>query len=128
MTPSPQLRALGGDVRILCALIDALIAGCETFEEAWSHRLTQTAILIESDKHEGWNLDVAARTMRQWGAKDQEGIYAAAGLTKRQREVAFMYYDRQLETIEIGKYLRLDAHTVRVHLQNADERLRRLAA
>ena len=121
MTYSPQLRALGPTIRLLAAFIDAWA------DHNWG--IWETALLVESDDREtGWNEDLTARTMRQWGAKDQHGIYAAAGLTKRQTEVAFMYFDRLLEPSEIGKYLKLDAHTVRVHLQAAEERLRRLAA
>ena len=128
MSVSPQLRALGSEARILAALIDAFIAGCVYVDEAWEHRLVKTQILVESGTREGFNEDQAARTLKQWGVVDQYGVYLLAGLTKRQTEVAFMYYDRQLEPSEISKYLRIDAHTVRVHLQAVDERLRRLAA
>ena len=127
MSLSPQLRALGPGIRILNALIDALILGAE-LEDMWDHPLVKTAILVESGTREGFNEDSAARTLKSWGVVDQHGVYLIAGLTKRQREVAFMFFDRQLEPNEIGKYLGLDAHTVRVHLQAAEERLRRLAA
>ena len=127
MSYSPQLRALGPGIRILNALIDALILGAE-LEDMWDHPLVKTAIKIESGNRDGFNEDSAARTLKSWGVVDQHGVYVLAGLTKRQREVAFMFFDRQLEPNEIGKYLGLDAHTVRVHLQAAEERLRRLAA
>ena len=128
MATSPQLRALGPDVRILAALLDAFIAGCEYIEDAWNHRLVRTAILAESGRREGFNEDQTTRTMRLWGAKDQHGIYNAAGLTKAEAEVAFLHFDRQLESQEIGKLLNRSAVTVRVQLHKAGERLRRLAA
>ena len=116
---SPQLRAYPL-FRMLSVFIDAWA------DHNWS--LWDTQLIIEGDRELGWNEDNTSRQLKQWGAKDQHGIYQAAGLTKRQTECAFMFYDRQLEPSEIGKYLRLDAHTVRVHLQAAEERLRRLAA
>lgn len=120
MSISPQLRALGPTIRLLAVFIDAWA------DHNWG--IWETALLVEGDREEGWNEDHAARTLRGWGVVDQHGVYLLAGLTKRQREVAFMAFDRQLEPSEIGKYLGLDAHTVRVHLQAAEERLRRLAA
>lgn len=100
------------------------------FIDAWADHnwaLWETALIVE-EHSEGWRENHATQLMRQWGARDEEGLYNAAGLTKRQRQIAFMRYNRQMEPSEIGKYLRLDAHTVRVHLQAAEERLRRLAA
>ena len=127
MSISPQLRALGSFYRILAVYVDAAGLTSWDLDEVWNHPLVKTAQVIE-ERGEGWKGDHALQQMQQWGAKDQHGIYSAAGLTKRQTEVAFMFFDRQLEPSEIGKYLRLDAHTVRVHLQAAEERLRRLAA
>jgi hypothetical protein len=87
MTASPQLRALGGDIRILCAVIDALIAGAVTFEEAWNHRLVQCQILVESGSREGWNEDAAGRVLTARGWKDADGIYNAAGIPEKHRRV-----------------------------------------
>lgn len=123
---SPQLRALGPGVRILAAFIDALILGV-ALEDAWEHPLVKTQILMETGDHEGWHEDQALRTMRRWGARDQHGIYAAAGLNKAETEVAFLYFDRQLEPTEIATLLRRPATTVRVQLYRANERLRRLS-
>jgi DNA-binding NarL/FixJ family response regulator len=125
LTVSPQLRALGTEIRLLAILIDA-VAAYGWYCDAVQARL-DTALLTEK-RGEGWNEDHAGRRLREWGVVDQHGVYMVAGLTKRQTEVAFMFYDRQLEPVEIAKYLKLDPHTVRVHLQAADERLRRLAA
>ena len=119
-TLSPQLRALGPTIRLLWYFIDAWA------DHNWG--TFETALLAESDNEEGWNLDSAERQMREWGARDQYGIYNAAGLTERQAEVAFLFFDRQLEPKEIAGYLGIDAVTVRVHLHKVEERLRRLAA
>ena len=124
---SPQLRALSPEIRLLAEFLDAIAAYGRYCLEVQA-RVDTAALSYSADKGEGWNQAEPQRQMARWGAKDQHGIYAAAGLTKRQQEVAFMFYDRQLEPSEIGKYLRLDPHTVRVHLQAAEERLRRLAA
>ena len=127
MTVSPQLRALGPGIRILNALIDALILGAE-LENMWDHPLVKTAILVESGNREsGWNEDLASRTMKQWGAKDQYGIYATAGLSDKEREVAFLHFDRQLDSREIGRYLNRSAVTVRVQLHKIREKLERLS-
>jgi hypothetical protein len=85
---SPQLRALGPDVRVLAVVIDVLIStGCETFKEAWEHRLVQTAILCESDSREGWNEDHAARLLESRGWHNADGIYNAAGIPEKHRRV-----------------------------------------
>lgn len=126
MTPSPQLRALGPEIRLLAEFLDAIAAYGRYCLEVQAR--VDTAALAYSDKAEGWNHDAAVRQLKEWGAKDQYGIYAAAGLSERQAEVAFMFYDRCLEPSEIGKYLGCDAVTVRVHLHKANERLRRLGA
>jgi DNA-binding CsgD family transcriptional regulator len=122
---SPQLRALGSEIRVLAQFLDAIAAYGKYCIEVQGR--VDTAWLTEK-RGEGWNEDHANKRLREWGVTDQHGVYLLAGLTKRQTEVAFMYYDRQLEPSEISKYLRIDAHTVRVHLQAVDERLRRLAA
>lgn len=125
MGVSVQLRALGAEIRLLAVFLDAIAAYGRYCIEVQGR--VDTAILVEK-RGEGLNEDHAGKRLREWGVTDQHGVYLLAGLTKRQTEVAFMFYDRQLEPSEIGKYLRLDAHTVRVHLQAADERLRRLSA
>ena len=123
---SPQLRALGSDIRILAVFLDAIMAYGWYCIEVQGR--VDTALLAEGNEAEGWNLDSAERTMRGWGARDQYGIYSAAGLTRRQAEVAYLHFDRQLDSPEIGELIGCDAITARVHLHNARERLRRLAA
>jgi DNA-directed RNA polymerase specialized sigma24 family protein len=89
-----------------------------------------TAMLVELEdgEQEGWRGDHASRTLREnWGVVDQEGVYLVAGLTKAEREVAFLHYDRQLDSGEIGRLLNRSAITVRVQLHKAEERLQRLA-
>jgi len=107
-------------LRLLDVLIDAWA------DHNWS--IWDTALLAESSDHEGWNEDEAMRTMRGWGARDQHGVYAAAGLTKRQTEIAYLHCERQMDSVEIGALVGCDAVTARVHLHNGRERLRRLAS
>jgi hypothetical protein len=125
MTVSPQLRALGTEIRLLAILIDA-VAAYGWYCDAVQARL-DTALLTEK-RGEGWNEDHAGRRLREWGVVDQHGVYLLAGLTKAEQEVAFLHYDRQLDSQEIGKLLVRPATTVRVQLHRAQERLRRLAA
>lgn len=106
-------------MRILAAFIDAWA------DHNWG--IWETALLVEGDRESGWNDDAAARQLKEWGVVDQHGVYALAGLTKRQTEVAFMYFDRQLEPAEIAGFLACDAITVRRHLQGVRERLGRLS-
>ena len=115
---SPQLRAFKM-LRLLDVLIDAWA------DHNWG--LWETALLAESSEHEGWNEDESMRVLRKWGARDQHGVYAAAGLTKAETEVAFLHFDRQLDSAEIGRLLNRSAITVRVQLHKAQERLRRLS-
>ena len=120
MSLSPQLRALGPTIRLLHAFI-----------EAWAYHnwgIWETALLVEGDKAEGWNHGGAERQLHEWGVADQHGVYLLAGLTKRQAEVAFLFFDRCLQPKEIASYLGIDPVTVRLHLHKAEERLRRLAA
>ena len=112
--------------RLLNVLIDAWA------DHNWA--LWETALLADerqqrnSQEREGWNDTPVKKTLGRWGVVDQHGIYAIAGLTKRQSQVAELYFDRCMEPREIGQMLRCDAVTVRRHLQNIRERLARLAA
>jgi DNA-directed RNA polymerase specialized sigma24 family protein len=124
-TESPHL-ALGRDVRLLVVFLDA-IAAYERYGEQVQARV-DTAMLVEREEGEGWRGSHAEQRLAEWGVVDQHGVYLLAGLTKRQKEVAELYYDRQMEPVEIAKLLKCDAHTVRVHLQAIRERLAKLAA
>jgi hypothetical protein len=123
---SPQLRALGPEIRVLAVFLDAIAAYGGYCAEVQGR--VDTAVLCESDDHEGWHLNAAERSMAQWGAKDQYGVYQAAGLTKAEAEVCFLHYDRCLDNVEIGRLLGRNALTVGVQLHKARERLKRLAA
>jgi DNA-directed RNA polymerase specialized sigma24 family protein len=122
---SPQLRALGPDIRLLAVFIDAIAAYGEDCPQVQAR--VDSAMLAEREEGDGWREGDAARTMRQWGARDQHGIYAAAGLNKTETEVAFMHYDRQLEPVEIARLLKRDPATVRTQLYRAKSRLFALA-
>jgi DNA mismatch repair protein MutH len=81
---SPQLRALGVEIRLLAVLIDA-IAAFGKYNEAVQARL-DTALLTEK-RGEGWNEDHASRVMAARGWKDAEGIYDAAQIPEKHRRV-----------------------------------------
>ncbi len=121
---TPQLLALEPEYRLVAAYIDAHI---------WNNwAIYATAALVEelrgSEEADGWNEDACHRTMRErWGANDQHGVYAAAGLTKAETEVAFLHYDRQLENVEIGRLLHKDPVNVGVLLFKARQRLKALS-
>ena len=112
-------------LRLLNILIDAWA------DHNWS--LWETALLADerqqnSHDREGWNDAPVKKQLGEWGVVDQHGVYLIAGLTKSEREVAFLHYDRCLEPTEIARLLRRDPVTVRVQLHKARERLRKLAA
>lgn len=112
-------------LRLLNVLIDAWA------DHNWA--IWETALLADERQsggrdREGWNDAPAKKTLSEWGVVDQHGVYLLAGLTKAEREVAFLHYDRCLESAEIGRLLGRDPVTVRVQLHKARERLRRLAA
>ena len=115
---SPQLRAFKM-LRLLDVLIDAWA------DHNWA--LWETTLLAEFEAGEGWNSDEATRVMRNWGARDQHGIYAAAGLTERQAEVAYFRYERRMTGGEIARALKRPIGTVDRQLWEADQRLKRLA-
>lgn len=124
MQVSPQLRALGPDIKLLAVFIDAIAAYGEYCPQVQAR--VDSAILADRAEGEGWREDHAARTMRQWGASDQQGIYRAAGLTEKQIEIAKLHYDRQMGPAEIALLLGRPAVTVRVQLFRLNERLRML--
>ena len=126
MSVSPQLRALGPSIRTLAVFLDAIAA--YGWYCAQVQARVDTALIVEGDRESGWNDDHAARVLRAWGVVDQHGVYLLAGLTKAETEVAFLRYDRQLDTVEIARLLNRPAATVRVQLYRAHERLRRLVA
>ena len=116
---SPQLRAFKM-LRLLDVLIDAWA------DHNWS--VWETALLAESSRPEGWHEDHASRAMREhWGVTDRHGLYLVAGLSERQAQIADMHYERQMQTSEIAAEIGTEAVTVRVHLYNVKQRLRKLA-
>ena len=123
---SPQLKALGPDIRLLAVFMDA-IAAYGWYCEAVQARV-DTAVLIEREEGEDWRGSHADQRLKQWGVVDQHGVYLLAGLTKAESEVAYLHFDRRLESAEIGRLLNRSAVTVRVQLHKAKERLRTLAA
>jgi DNA-binding CsgD family transcriptional regulator len=118
---TPQIRAMSSEYRLIAAYIDAHISKC------WA--VYASAVVVETKPPKEWKGDRAERELSErWGVVDQHGVYLVAGLTKAETEVAFLHYDRQLDSVEIGQYLKRSALTVRVQLHKARERLRRLAA
>lgn len=121
------LRHLSTELRVLAALIDAMVLPVDWQEwRVMGH--VETAILRERPltEREGWNFSHAQREMARWGAEDQHGIYRAAGLSPTQTRVAEMHFSRQFTSREIGQFLGLEATTVRVHLHDIGRRLRML--
>lgn len=82
---SPQLRALGPEIRLLAVFIDAIAA--------YGHYCTQvqarvdTAILAEREDGEGWNETWTKRTLKKRGWRDADAIYNAAGIPEKHRPV-----------------------------------------
>ncbi len=136
MSLSPQLRAMPFPIRLLAVVIDVAatsgwpITTDDPNEQTISeHPLVESARLVErAEQGDGWRGSHAEQRLAKWGVADQHGVYLLAGLTKRQAEVAFLFYDRCLRPKEIAGYLGIDPITVRLHLHKAEERLRRLAA
>ncbi len=81
---SPQLRALGFEIRLLAVFLDAIAAYGRYCIEVQGR--VDTAVLVEG-REEGWNEDRAARLMAERGWKGAEGIYDAAQIPEKHRRV-----------------------------------------
>jgi hypothetical protein len=82
---SPQLRALGPDMRLLAVFIDAVAAYGEYCPQVQAR--VDSAMLAERADGEGWHEDAAQRTLRARGWKDADAIYNAAGIPEKHRPV-----------------------------------------
>jgi hypothetical protein len=82
---SPQLRALGPDIRLLAVFIDAVAAYGEYCPQVQAR--VDSAMLAERADGEGWHEDAAQRTLRARGWRDADGIYNAAGIPEKHRPV-----------------------------------------
>jgi hypothetical protein len=119
------LNHLGRDIRILAALIDALIAD-EVSGSAAGWKVLgalETAIQQEIAPREKVTTDRDRRAMQAWGAVDQDGIYAAAGLSARQTEVAHWHYDLGMTALEMSLYFGGDPIRIGANLQEVREKL-----
>ncbi len=120
------LRYLGSHVRILAALIDAIVLPWE-WEEWRIIGHVETAISREQPllNRQGWNHDKAKRLMRERGWADLHAIYNESGMSEKQRQAHALYLEGKT-TREIGGALNAPPVTVRVWLFRAAERLRAL--
>jgi hypothetical protein len=82
---SPQLRALGADIRLLAVYLDAIAA--YGFYCSQVQGRVDTALLTEQADGEGWNEDPNSRVMASRGWRDADGIYDAAGIPEKHRRV-----------------------------------------
>jgi len=139
-TVSPQLRALGPDIRLLAVFIDAIAAYGRYCTQVQGR--VDSAVLTEAEDGEGWHEDHAQRTLTEYGWRDANGIYNAAGIPEKHRPVIdlALYGDprqrgrgRRREDLEGGfsdkEIARLTGHperTVRLWLHDDLPKLLRL--
>lgn len=115
---------LGPTIRILAAIIDAVIAHGSLTDEALAS--VDSAILRETGSRRGRTQTRRERLMAELGVRDQHGIYAAAGLNEIQTEIAFLHFDRLASPVQIARATNRDPVRVRSHLYMAEEKLRKL--
>lgn len=129
MSDNP-LNHLGRDVRILAALIDALIAGlyAGAIYQWRIEGLVRTAIKQERiQRRASTARDVQA--LQSWGAIDPDPevrfgqICQAAGLSAKQAEVAFWHFDRGMKPAEMAHNFGGDPIRLGAHLQEVKEKL-----
>lgn len=130
MSSDNPLNHLGRDVRILAALIDALIAGlyAGAIYDWRVEGALRTAINQERiQKKVTTTRDLEA--LKSWGADDPDPekrfgqICRAAGLSDKQAEVAFWRYDRGMKPAEMARNFGGDPIKLGAHLQEVKEKL-----
>ena len=82
---SPQLRALGPDIRLLAVFLDAIAAYGHYCVEVQGR--VDTAMLAEREDGEGWNLTKTQALLERRGWRNADGIYDAAGIPEKHRRV-----------------------------------------
>lgn len=116
MSVSPQLRALGPEIRILAAFIDAWA------DHNWA--IWETALLTES-KSEGWNFSKTERLLQRRGWRSVEDIYEAAGIQPN-HWIVLDLDTRGYEERDICRHTGHDRKTVYQWLERDRAKLRRL--
>jgi hypothetical protein len=119
------LHHLGKDVRILGALIDALIAGlyANCIYQWRVEGLVETAIRKESNPKSAATTKRDNEAMTHWGVVDQDGIYRVAGLSDRETEIARWHYDLGLKPGEMATYFGGDPIRMAAQLYRVKEKL-----
>ena len=131
---SPQLRAIGAEIRVLAVLIDA-VAAYGVYNEAVQARI-DTAWLCESRSGAGWQVTPAERMMAERGWRSAEDIFNEAGIPDKHRRVVELalwgnpkkHKGREFTIREIAQYTGHPSRTVDNWLSEDMPRLRALVA
>jgi DNA-directed RNA polymerase specialized sigma24 family protein len=134
MTLSPQLRAIGPDIRVLAVLIDAIAAYGRYCEQVQAR--IDTAWLTESRSGVGWQVTPAERMMAERGWHSAEDIFNEAGIPDKHRRVVELalwgdptkHKGRMFTTREIAEMTGHPERTCKLWLSMDMPRLRTLAA
>lgn len=120
---SPQLRALGPDIRVLAVFVDAIAAFGGYCEQVQAR--IDTAWLIEAESGEGWTSTPAERLMQRRGWKSTKDIYESADIKPNHWPVLELH-TRGYDTREIANHTGLPLKTVWQWLDRDLIRLRNL--
>lgn len=119
------VRELGPTVRILAAVIDAVIAYGELSDDALAR--VDTAILREGPERQGWVRSRSQRLLSQRGWTTIDDLYDEAQIPKDRRPAVGLDA-LGFEDEEISRYLDVPLRTVQLWLHDERPKLRRIAA
>lgn len=130
---SPQLRALGPEIRILAVFVDA-VAAYGHYCEAVQARV-ETAMLTEARSGDGWQVTSAERMMGERGWRSADDIFNEADIPEKHRRVVELalwgdptkHKGRMFTTREIANMTGHPERTVRLWLASDIPKLETLA-
>lgn len=130
---SPQLRALGPQIRILAVYIDAIAAYGRYCEQVQAR--LDTAWLSESRSGDGWQVTATERRMSERGWRSADDIFDEAGIPDKHRRVIELalwgdpkkHKGRMFNTRELAEMTGHPTRTVELWLHDDMPKLRRLA-
>lgn len=133
MTLSPQLRALGAEIRVLAVFVDA-VAAYGWYCEQVQARL-DTAWLNEARSGDGWQVTSTERMMGERGWRSADDIFNEADIPEKHRRVIELalwgdptkHKGRYFSTREIAEITGHPERTVKLWLHLDVPKLRRLS-
>ena len=130
---SPQLRALGAEIRVLAVFVDAVAAYGRYCEQVQAR--LDTAWLCEARSGDGWQITSTERMMGERGWRSADDIFDRAGVPEKHRRVVELalwgnprkHKGREFTTREIAEMTGHPERTVKLWLSTDMPKLELLA-